>query len=455
MASASKPCRAPHNTPTAERDPSGEPQPRRGRPPNPVDPKASHAARLGAELRTKRNAEGLTLEALGDLTGYTPQYVSEVERGKAAPAPPFVAACDRALEMGGALERLLPAAIQEREQKRQDRAAARRARKQALAFCDATHSEVAGDEDVEPTSRRELLDTAAAAAVSGMAGVAAAPAAAHDIDPELPAHWAEMLRLLGRHVEMFGPRGVIDIVRREARILAAYRDVARGELRTALMRVESRWAAFAAWLSEDTGDAASADAWGDHALHLAREARYPDMVAFARARQSRSVGERDARRAVELAAAGMGVRGASAQTQAWCARLAALGHARLGDTAACERTLANAYALLEDTDSPAPPWSSGYRVTVAGTRGDEAACMSHLRPHKAITLYERALQDWGRTEVLHGGLYRSRLAVVCAIAGDRDRAEAEGRRAHAIARATQSKSIERELRRLNTLLHAA
>jgi hypothetical protein len=288
-----------------------------------------------------------------------------------------------------------------------------------------------------------------------MGGVAAAPAAARDIDPELPAHWAEMLRLLGRHVEMFGPRAVIGIVRREARILAAYREVARGELRTGLMRVESRWAAFAAWLSEDTGDSASADTWADHALHLAREARYPDMVAFARARQSRIVGERDARRTVELAAAGMGVRGASAQTRAWCARLAALGHARIGDTAACERTLANAYALLKDTDSPAPPWSSGYRVTVAGTRADEAACWSHLQPHKAITLYERALQDWGRTEVLHGGLYRSRLAVVCATAGERDRAEAEGRRAHAIAQATQSKSIERELRRLSTLLHAA
>src|ERR671921_240112 len=125
-------------------------QPRRGRPPNPVDPEASHAARLGAELRTQRTAEGLTLQALGDLTGYTPQYVSEVERGKAAPARPFIAACDRALETGGALERLLPAAIQEREKKRHDRAAARRAQQQALP-CDAARSELAaGDENVEP-----------------------------------------------------------------------------------------------------------------------------------------------------------------------------------------------------------------------------------------------------------------------------------------------------------------
>src|SRR5918998_3440953 len=118
-------------------------QPRRGRPPNPVDPEPSHTARLGAELRTQRTAEGLTLQALGDLTGYTPQYVSEVERGKAAPARPFIAACERALQTDGALEQLLPAAIQEREKRRQERAAVRRAQQQRALPCDAARSELA------------------------------------------------------------------------------------------------------------------------------------------------------------------------------------------------------------------------------------------------------------------------------------------------------------------------
>jgi len=70
----------------------------RGRPPNPVDPDASHAARLGAELRARRQARGLTLQALGELAGYAPQHVSQVELAHATPSPPFIGACDRVLE---------------------------------------------------------------------------------------------------------------------------------------------------------------------------------------------------------------------------------------------------------------------------------------------------------------------------------------------------------------------
>lgn len=73
---------------------AGMTEPRRGRPPNPVDPDASHTARLGAEIRTRRTAQGLTLTALGELVGYTAQYVSEVERAKTTPAYPFVATVD-------------------------------------------------------------------------------------------------------------------------------------------------------------------------------------------------------------------------------------------------------------------------------------------------------------------------------------------------------------------------
>jgi hypothetical protein len=70
---------------------------------NPVDPDASHAARLGAELRARRTAKGLTLQALGDLAdGYAPQYISEVERAKTAATPAFIAAVDRALNAGRA-----------------------------------------------------------------------------------------------------------------------------------------------------------------------------------------------------------------------------------------------------------------------------------------------------------------------------------------------------------------
>jgi transcriptional regulator with XRE-family HTH domain len=101
-------------------------QPRRGRPPKPLDPNASNAARLGAELRSRRLERDLTLEALAGQIGFTPQHVSEVELAKTSVSRAFVAACDRELEAQGSLLELLPAVVYERALERHDRSVARR-----------------------------------------------------------------------------------------------------------------------------------------------------------------------------------------------------------------------------------------------------------------------------------------------------------------------------------------
>jgi transcriptional regulator with XRE-family HTH domain len=106
-------------------------QPPRGRPPRLLNPDASHAARLGAEIRTRRQAQGLTLKALAARIGFSPQHLSEVERANVPMSEPFVVACDRALDAHGTLEALLPAVVWERALQRHDRSTARR-RSEAL-----------------------------------------------------------------------------------------------------------------------------------------------------------------------------------------------------------------------------------------------------------------------------------------------------------------------------------
>ncbi len=101
-------------------------QPRRGRPPHSPNPNASHAARLGADIRARRQARGLTLKALAKLIGFSSQHLSEVELAKGPVSGPFVAACDRALEAHGALLKLLPAVVCERAMQRHERSAARK-----------------------------------------------------------------------------------------------------------------------------------------------------------------------------------------------------------------------------------------------------------------------------------------------------------------------------------------
>lgn len=101
-------------------------RPRRGRPPNALNPNDSSAAKLGAQIRERRGTRGLTLEALAASIGFSPQHVSEVERAKAPASKPFVAACDRALDAHGSLLDLLPAAVVEQAMERHDRSATRR-----------------------------------------------------------------------------------------------------------------------------------------------------------------------------------------------------------------------------------------------------------------------------------------------------------------------------------------
>lgn len=98
-----------------------------GRPPKSIDPNASAAAALGAEIRTRRTARGWTLHVLSDEIGYSPQHISDAELAKNPVSEPFVAAVDRALGADGRVLALLSAVVIERAFERQKRATARRA----------------------------------------------------------------------------------------------------------------------------------------------------------------------------------------------------------------------------------------------------------------------------------------------------------------------------------------
>jgi transcriptional regulator with XRE-family HTH domain len=411
---------------------------RRGRPPSPLEPSASAAARLGAELRGLRAASGLTLAGLAVRVGFSAQYISQVEHGRTAPCEAFVQACDVELDAEGALLRLLPAVILEQAQHRSARVAARRG---ADIPCDQ-------EGDVASITRREL--TAACAAAVAELGVAAAPASAREVDPALPSHWERLLAIIGTHDAAHGPHGVLGIACRELWLLTSYREVARGDLRTALMRVEARWAVYAGWLCEDTGNPRGRDALLERALCLAREADHPDLIAWVRARQAQWA---DPPRAIGLAETGLRTARAGAHTRALCAVRAALVHARIGNTDATECLLARAHDLAAK-DSAAPPLSVSAPLGEHVVRCWEARCWAALSPAKGVAIYDRVLRDWPRGRTRDGGLYLARLASACAHAGELDRARTEGRKAFAIARTTRSRVAARELAQLAATLNA-
>jgi transcriptional regulator with XRE-family HTH domain len=96
-----------------------------GRPLKAVDPDASAAAKLGADLRALRVERELTLTQLGDRIGFSVQYISGAELARTTVSARFVAACDRVLGADGALVALLPDVVWEKELRRQERSNAR------------------------------------------------------------------------------------------------------------------------------------------------------------------------------------------------------------------------------------------------------------------------------------------------------------------------------------------
>jgi transcriptional regulator with XRE-family HTH domain len=397
---------------------------------------------LGAELRALRTTHGLTLAGLSVRVGYSGQYISQVEHGRTAPSEAFVRACDVELGAGGALVRLLPVVILEQAQNRSARSAARRA-------TDIHSSD--REDDVGPITRRGLAAAGAASAAAALSfGTNPVPASAGDVDPALPGHWGRLLAIIGTYDAAHGPQDVLGTVRRELRLIGSYREIATGDLRTKLMRVEARWALHAGWLCEDTGDPRGRATLLERALRLAREADNPDLMAWARARQAQWT---DVCNAVRIAETGLRTPRAGAHTRALCAVRAAYAHARLGNRDATERLLSDAHELAAK-DSAAPPLSVGVPVAEHLVRCWEARCWAALSPARGVALYDSVVRDWPRGRTRDGGLYLARLANACANAGEPDRARAEGRKALAIARTTRSTVAARELKQLSTTLNA-
>jgi transcriptional regulator with XRE-family HTH domain len=139
----------------------------RGRPPKSVDPNASSAARLGAEIRASRVARNLTLHALARRIGYTPQHISEVELAKVCPSEAFVAAVDRALDAHGRLLDLYPAVRVELLIERENRSESRR---EAIRCC----------QEVSDVKRRAFIGLGLSVVLLGPE--AAARASANDWD---------------------------------------------------------------------------------------------------------------------------------------------------------------------------------------------------------------------------------------------------------------------------------
>ena len=89
------------------------------REPSATDSVQGRAIRLGADVRRRRLAAGLTQQLLADRIGYDRSYLSQVETGAQIPAEQFILQCERQLAAGGDLLRMFRELLAEREARRQ------------------------------------------------------------------------------------------------------------------------------------------------------------------------------------------------------------------------------------------------------------------------------------------------------------------------------------------------
>jgi transcriptional regulator with XRE-family HTH domain len=396
-----------------------------------VNPGDSHAGRLGTEIRRRRKARGLTLNALASMIGFSLQHLSEVERAKAPMSGRFVAACYLALEADGSLLDMFEAVVCERAMQRQEQSVARQRSEGEIpdAEYDALASVLrltryAGQQDLSEAgedvdlSRRSLLGAGVGAALG--LGVTTASALDRQLDPGLAEYWTTLLRVLARHDAMFGPHDALGTVRHSLDLIAEHRQFACGELRTQLLSVESRWSWFAGALCNDSGDWRRRDVWTDRSLRLAHEAGDRNMVAWVLMWQSRWAAMRpDPQTAILLADAAGRTYGISKRIRGLSALRAAHGHALANDTASCERSLAEAHSLLDQTaqSEPLTLWEDlgrqddGVSPYVLAA---EARCWLQLNPTRAIAMLEDVLRWWPQDRTRGRGTHHARLALACA-----------------------------------------
>lgn len=229
---------------------------------------------------------------------------------------------------------------------------------------------------------------------------------------------------------------------------------ARGTSRIELLTIGARYAEFAGWLYQDSGDARAAMFWSDRAVEWAQQAGNRVLVAYVLMRKSNQASDqRDAGRIIGLAeAAQREPDPITGRVRALALRQEAHGYALDGDEVTCNRKLdeaMNMVALSERNGDPGP----GSYCTDVYVELYRATCWLELgKPKPAIDLFERELIRLPAIENRDHGVYLARLAVAYADDGKPEQAAARGREALSIFRATGSQRIGAELGRLRLRL---
>jgi hypothetical protein len=289
--------------------------------------------------------------------------------------------------------------------------------------------------------------------LTGSDGPAAGRLAARPALTRLPPHPgarpAERFLLARRALRdsdnLFGPREVVPLARRQLAVMGDMSRSLRGGDRRELLLPRVQFADLLGWMYQDCREFRGARRWLDRALEWAHMLGDQECVAFILARKSQLACDmKEPGAAIAAAEAAMrvssrGLVGAAAATYA------AHGHALAGDAAASGRLYRAARAALAGADSAEPAtWATFMDEAYIAIY--EAGSLAVLGEHAAAAAgFEAAIT--GLRPAFHRdlGVYLARGARARARAGEHERAAELAMRALAIGAETRSARIFAEL----------
>ncbi|MFI0983192.1 helix-turn-helix domain-containing protein [Streptomyces sp. NPDC021093] len=394
---------------------------------------------FGSELRRARQAAGLTVAELAARVHYSKGQISKVETGHKRPTDELGRLCDAELGADGALLSLLPGAGRTAPFGPHRTAPPGPARRQIVT---------AGAASVLAGTVTVLADTPAAASAGG-----GAPPLPPADGPLLDIHLA-LLAQYRRLGQSASPAAVLPALTEQTRALRRLAAASGPRTARELLALSARFAEFAGWMAQESGDRTAALRWTDHAVELADAAGDFDLASYALVRRGLVAYYRgDAAGTVALARQAHSGR-APARVRGLAAQREAQGHALAGDHGACMRSLDRARELLSRGgagDTSAPVLGTTH-LTDPVSMITGWSLLDLGRPREAAEALARELSrvPAGARRTL--ARYGTRQALAHALAGDLDQACALTADLLRTVRAVDSATVALDLRRLGRAL---
>ncbi|MFE7117109.1 helix-turn-helix domain-containing protein [Streptomyces sp. NPDC057654] len=418
---------------------------------------------FGRELRRRRLAAQWSLERLGQSVHYSKAQLSKVERGLKRPTPELSRLCDTVLGAGGALAALVPGrsratGLPNSDAHRED------AHHEDARQNDAHHSGTHRDDEVwlmrlgkdgtgsfRPMNRRRVLTAGAVSVLAiGVGGVQITADTGATTLVDAHRSMFDQFRRLG---QLSGPGGVLPPLIAQTHSLEQQAARSGPATRRELLVLASRYAEYAGWMAQESGNDGSALWWTDRAVELATAGGDRELAVYALVRRALvSLFRGDTAAAIGLSDHAL-ASPAPPRIRGLAAQHLAQSHAVAGDHDACMRSLDRSRELLAlDAADPSSP------VIGASHLPDVVSmftgwCLYELgHPRRAAEALDRETARLPADALRTRARYGVRRALAHAAAGEIEEACAVTRGLLDAVGLVRSATITADLRRLARVL---